>query len=63
MSSSGRITMNMGNGNPRRKSVRKMRGRKERKARNTKEMLRVNGLNLLDRIIMTRRDIMDGIAG
>jgi len=54
--------MNVGNGNPRRESVRKMRRREERKARNAKEMLRVNGLNLLDRIIMTGRNIMNGIA-
>lgn len=62
MSGGRRITMNVRNGNPRRESVRKMRGSKEREARNTEEMLGVNGLYLLNRKIMARRDIMNGIA-
>jgi len=51
---SGRIAMDVRNGNPRRKSVREMRGRKKRKTGNTKEMLRIDGLDLFNGEVMTR---------
>lgn len=63
MGRSGRIAMDMGNGDPGRESVRKMRRGKKRETRNAEEMLRINGLNLFNRIVMARRDIMNRVAG
>jgi len=62
MSGSRRIAMNVRYGNPTRKSIRKVRRSEKRETGNTKEVLRINGLDLLNREIVARRNVMNGIT-